>query len=124
MKVFSLVAASLAVTATAFDIKPTGNARRDFLSKTVATAGVAFLGGSAAANAAVPFADECDKEPSEFASIAACFGDSKEMTPSEQAYADYLMTKMKIPQDNQPVKSKETTLRFGGEKLRNKEHVL
>ena len=94
MKITSLLLAVIAVQG--FNVEPAG--RRGFLTKSVeAVAGAAFFVAiPKPANAGENLACETEMGPFELPSIAACHGESKEMTPSEEAYADFLMTKMNI----------------------------
>ena len=121
MKIIAFVLAIAAVRA--FNVEPAG--RRGFLVKTVeAMAGAAFV--VAAPKPAL--ADEklvCETEmgPFEVPSIAACHGESKDMTPSEEAYADFLMSKMDISPNNVLDDKTNKNKKTSGNKAMLKNHL-
>jgi hypothetical protein len=94
MKITSLLVALVAVQG--FNVEPTG--RRGFFTKSVeAMTGAAFfVAATQPANAGEKLSCDAELGPFELPSIAACHGEGKDMSPSEEAYADFLMSKMGV----------------------------
>lgn len=97
---FTLFAAVVVGTTQGFDIKTPSDGRRGFLTKSVeAVAGMAFIATTASKANAVENLGPCQPENGNFDvanSIASCHGESKDLTPSQEATSGSLMGKMGI----------------------------
>ena len=109
MKVLSIVALLFA-SAQAFDVKPKINGRRALLNNigaAIITTGTVALTTKEKAGALEPMQDKASKceldSPFDIPNLASCYGENRDMTPAQEAYANSLMTKFGI--DAEDIKS-------------------